>query len=92
MSWQLADPPYWDDKIESLVVAQTGEYLVSISRMIYTERIVITGLDEYPSCYTAGWDFEPGAAVAAAQAWNPDNEWEPKGYIRVACDARQRTS
>lgn len=88
MSWELADPPYWDDKIESLIVGRTGDYLVSISRMIFTERIVITGLNDYPFGYTAGWDYEPGTALAAAQAWNPEETREPTGYIRVACDAR----
>lgn len=87
--WQAVDP-YWDDKIQGTVYGFNGEWLMSIHPMLFTERICLTSTRDYPDSYSAGWDFEPGTAVAAALMWDPENELEPQGYIRVACDSRPR--
>lgn len=85
--WQSVDP-YWDDKLQSTVYGFNGNWLVSVTRMLFTDRICLTSTEDYPSFYTAGWDYEQGQAALAAMLWDPEDEWEPKGYIRCACDSR----
>lgn len=83
--------PHFDEEIQSTVVYISKEWIVSVTPMIFNDRIVLTSLQEYPRSYTAGWCYQKGgAAMLAALMWDPGEEFEPKGFIKVACDSRVR--
>lgn len=81
---------YFDEKIESVVVKETDEWIVSVSPMIFNDRVLLTHKQrDYPYWCTAGWCYDKGgAAVLAALAWDIDNEREPVGYKKMAFDSR----
>jgi hypothetical protein len=84
--------PYWDQKIQSMIVKETDEWIVSITPMIFNDRVLLTHKErDYPYGWTAGWCYDKGgAAMLAAMAWDPGVEREPLGYKKVAGDARHK--
>lgn len=81
--------PYWDDAIKSTVVQENEEWIVSVTPMIFNDRIYLTHRSEYPRSATAGFCYDKGgAAMLAAMAWDFENEREPAGHKKVAFDAR----
>ncbi len=82
--------PRWDPKIESMVVQEIGEWIVSVTPMIFNDRILLTHKErDYPYGCTAGWCYDKGgAAVLAALAWNLETEHEPAGFKKMAFDSR----
>jgi hypothetical protein len=79
----------WDDAIESLVVKETDDWIVSVTPMIYNDRLLLTMRSQYPTGWTAGWCYNKGgAAILAALAWDPDTQHDPVGYKKVAGDSR----
>jgi hypothetical protein len=77
--------PYWDKQIQSLVVKESDEWIVSVTPMLCNDRIVFTRRSSYPGCYDAGWCYDKGgAAVLAAMVWDPDTQHEPVGYKKAA--------
>lgn len=87
----MSEPePRWDDKIQSLVVSETESWIVSVTPMIFNDRVLLTSKDEYPHTWTAGWCYDKGgAALLAAQAWDPETENEPVGFKKLAGDTRR---
>lgn len=81
---------YFDEKIESLVVKQNDEWIVSVSPMLFGDRILLTNKQlDYPYGCTAGWCYDKGgAAVLAALAWDIETEHEPAGFKKKAFDSR----
>lgn len=86
----MTEPFRFDEQIQSLVIKETDEWIVSVTPMIFNDRVILTHRDQYPMTYTAGWCYDKGAAaILAAMAWNPDEEFEPVGYKKIACDSRR---
>ncbi len=82
---------YFDEKIQGMVVHKTRNWIVSVHPMIFNDRIILTSHDEYPHSYTAGFCYDKGgAAMLAALIWNPERDFEPLSYKKVACDSRDR--
>jgi hypothetical protein len=84
--------PYWDPAIESMVIKKTENWIVSVTPMIFNDRICLTHREkDYPYGYTAGFCYDKGpAAHLAALVWDPETEFEPVGHKKVACDSRER--
>lgn len=79
----------WDDTARTNVVKVVGEWIVSVTPMIFNDRVLLTHVDEWPFCWTAGWCYDKGgAAHLAAVAWDVETEREPKGYKKLAGDQR----
>lgn len=81
--------PRIDDQMQSLVIKETDQWIISVTPMLFGDRILMTHRDDYPYGYTAGWCYDKGgAAVLAALVWDPDTDHSPVGYKKVACDRR----
>lgn len=81
--------PYFDPNIQSMVYAHHGEWLVSVSPMLFNDRVLLTRRDQYPHQWVAGFCYPKGpAAPLAAMAWDPRTQDHPAGYVRLACDGR----
>ena len=77
----------WDDAIESWIIRVTEHWIVSVTPMIFNDRIVLTHRNEYPWFVTAGWCYDKGgAAHLAAAVWDPETQHEPVGYKKVAAE------
>lgn len=78
----------WDQQLRAFVVTETEEWVVSVTPMIFNNRICLTHRSQYPFAYQAGWCYPKGpAAFLAALAWNPDTfeaGGEPAGFIKRA--------
>lgn len=89
-----ADEIRFDEKLQSLVVRKTDEWIVSVTPMIFNDRVLLTSQhqyqdSEYPSP-VGGWCYDKGgSAVLAALAWNPDTEDRPVGFKKEAVNSRQ---
>lgn len=84
--------PGWDDQIRSTIVKVTEHWIVSVTPMIFNDRVCLTAHGEYPDCYTAGWCYDKGgSAVLAAMLFDPETQTEPLGYKKIAVDGRQST-
>jgi len=80
---------HWDDAMASWVVKESPEWIVSVTPMLYNDRLLFTTRQEYPHSWTAGWCYDKGgAAMLAAIAWDPDTERDPVGFKKVAGDLR----
>lgn len=88
--------PRWDDAMQSLIVKESDEWIVSVTPMIFNDRVLFSLRSDYPLGWTAGWCYDKGgAAVLAAAAWDPDTQHEPVGHKKVAASrvmASQRRS
>jgi hypothetical protein len=83
----------WNDEVQTLVVKVTENWIVSVTPMIFNDRVCLASHRDWPWGYTAGWCYDKGAAAGlAAQAWDPEKEWEPVGWKKLACDGRVRSS
>jgi hypothetical protein len=81
--------PYFDAQIGSLVIKESADWIVSVTPMIFNDRVLLTMRQDYPFTVTAGWCYDKGpAAVLAAQAWDPDTEPTPAGFKKEAFNAR----
>lgn len=81
--------PHWDEEIKAVVVKETEEWIVSVSPMIFNDRICLTHRDQYPYSWTAAWCYDKGgAAMLAALVWDPETDSAPSGYKKVAGDSR----
>lgn len=81
--------PYWDNAIESMVYAHHGDWMVSVTPMLFNDRILLAHRDHYPLRWVAGFCYDKGGAAGlAAQIWNPLVTHEPLGYKEVAADER----
>lgn len=81
----------WNAEIASQIVAVTEHWIVSVTPMIYNDRVVLSRLerDEWRTGYVAGFCYDKGgSAILAALAWDPEVDREPVGYKKVAADAR----
>ncbi len=79
----------WDENIQSLVIKETDEWIVSVTPMIYNDRVLFSYRSDYPWGCSAGWCYDKGgAAILAAVAWDPAAEREPAAYKKCAFDAR----
>lgn len=86
----LDTKPHWDEKMQSLVVKEDDEWIVSVSPMMLNDRICLTHRNEYPHSYTAGWCYDQGgSAVLAALVWDHTAEPEPAGFKKKAFDLRE---
>lgn len=86
----MAEPPYFDPKIESVVYQETDDWIVSVTPMIFNDRLLFTTRADYPHSWTAGWCYDKGgAAPLAAQIWDPNTERDPVGFKKVAGDSRE---
>ncbi len=80
----------WDPAIGSWIVKETDDWIVSVTPMIFNDRVLFTQRAEYPNFCTAGWCYDKGpAAILAAMAWDPDTQHSPVGHKKVAFDARR---
>lgn len=71
------------------VVKVTDDWIVSVTPMIFNDRICLTDRNEWPNTYTAGFCYDKGgAAILAALAWDPDTEPYPDGFKKIARDSR----
>jgi hypothetical protein len=81
--------PYFDVQIGSLVIKESADWIVSVTPMIFNDRVLLTLRSEYPFSAVAGWCYDKGgAAVLAAQAWDPDTQPTPAGFKKEAFNAR----
>jgi hypothetical protein len=83
----------WDSRLGAYKVKEGRDWLVSVSPMIFNDRVLLTDRQEYETsrypCYLAGWCYDKGgAAVIAALAWDPDTEHRPVGFKKEAFDSR----
>ena len=85
---------HWDDHLQSMVIKETENWIVSVTPMLFNDRVLLTQQSEYSSKYpgyTSGWCYDKGgAAVLAARVFDPDTEHEPVGYKKAAFDGRKR--
>jgi hypothetical protein len=80
----------WDEQIQSYVVTVTANWIVSVTPMIFNDRICLTHRRDYPWFITSGWCYDKGAAAhLAAAVFDPETEHEPVGYKKVAVDQRE---
>ena len=82
-----------DKKLGSVIIKRTENWIVSVTPMIYNDRVLLTLASEYDNSpypgWEAGWCYDKGgAAVLAAVAWDPETEREPLGYKKLAADRR----
>lgn len=81
--------PYLDEPTQSKVVGHFGDWMVSVTPMLFNDRILLTHRDGYPMFVTAGFCYDKGgAAMLAAYMWNPEQTDLPLGYKKIAYDAR----
>ena len=81
--------PYWDQEMQSLVIQETPEWIVSVTPMIYNHRICLTSRTEYPNSWTAAWCYATSlGAHLAALTWDIETQHEPEGFIKCAGDRR----
>ena len=67
--------------------------MVSVTPMIFNDRVVLTHRRDYPLFVTAGFCYDKGgAAMLAALMWNPEETERPLGYKKIAYDAREEVS
>lgn len=79
----------WDAELCSFVVKESLEWVVSVTPMIFNDRVLLTHRREYPTLWVAGWCYDKGgAAFLAAMAWDPDTERAPVGFKKLAADRR----
>jgi hypothetical protein len=82
----------WDDQLRSWIVKRTEHWIVSVTPMMFNDRVCLTSHREYPRTYTAGWCYDKnGSAFLAAYAFDPETEHAPVGFKKVAADARTLT-
>jgi hypothetical protein len=80
---------HYDEKMASWVIKETDDWVVSVTPMIFNDRLLFTTRADYPMSWTAGWCYDKGgAAHLAALAWDPDTQRDPVGFKKVAGDAR----
>lgn len=85
----LVAEPYWDDRMQSLIVKESDEWIVSVTPMIFNDRVLFSMKADYPWGWTAGWCYDKGGgAVLAAVAWDPDTQHSPVGFKKIAGDGR----
>ena len=73
--------PYYDENIHSMVYGHYEDLMVSVTPMLFNDRVCVTRAEEYPTAYTAGWCYDKGGAAGlAAMAWNPLETDEPVGF------------
>lgn len=81
----------WGVEVQTHVVKVTENWIVSVTPMIYNDRICLTSHAEWPDGYTAGFCYDKGGSAAlAARVWDPETQREPVGYKKIACDARPK--
>lgn len=80
----------WSDEAQTHVVKVTEDWIVSVTPMIFNDRICLTSHAEWPDEYTAGFCYDKGgSAHLAALVWDPETQDRPVGFKKIACDARQ---
>lgn len=86
----VVDGAVWDEAIEGWVLRRTSEWIVSVSvAYLFNDRLILTRVEQYPRLYAAGWCYpKGGAAFAAGAVFDPERDWEPVGFLRVAVDDR----
>lgn len=84
--------PYFDPEIASTVVKESDEWIVSVTPMIFNDRIFLTHKTyDYPHGATAGFCYDKGgSAMLAAMAWDFEHDHEPPGHKKVAFDSRPK--
>lgn len=82
--------PGWSSEAETMVVKVTDSWIVSVTPMIFNDRILLARREDWPGRgYTAGFCYDKGPAAAlAAAVWDPETERYPVGYKKIACDGR----
>jgi hypothetical protein len=81
----------WNDDIQTSIVKITDEWIIGVTPMIYNNRVVLMNKSEWRTGYTAGFCYDKGAAAAlAALAWDPEEDFYPAGFKKIACDSRQK--
>lgn len=87
----LPTPEQWDEDTQSFVVKVTEHWIVSVCPMIFNDRLLLSAHEDYPWGWTAGWCYDKGPlAHLAAVVFDPEAEWEPVGFKKLAADARSR--
>lgn len=77
--------PGWDPAIGSYIIKTEGPWIVSVTPMIFNDRIMLTHIDEYPHTASAGYCYEKGSAAGlAAHAWSVLHQPCPVGYKKIA--------
>lgn len=80
----------WDDQMRSAIIKRTEHWIVSVTPMMFNDRVLLTSHEEYPWLWTAGFCYDKGgAAYVAAAIWDPETELRPVGYKKVAADGRE---
>lgn len=80
----------WDNDRAAFMVKETATHYIDLVPMIYNVRVVMTPKDA-PLGYDAGWCY-PGLleAAAAVEAWDPDTQHRPEGFIKEAAARQER--
>lgn len=72
-----------------VVVQVTEHWVVGVVPQAYNDRVLLCSHEEWRTSWTAGFCYDRGpAAMLAAAAWDPEREWFPVGFKKVAGDAR----
>jgi hypothetical protein len=80
--------PMWDKALGGVVVKETDKWLVSVTPMIFNDRVLFHWREHLPH-HDAGWCYDKGgAAILAALAWDPEVDDKPVGYKKEAWDGR----
>lgn len=81
--------PGYDLETDSVVIKVTEHWVVSVARMMFNDRILLTHRTDWPIEVTAGWCYDRGLpATAAAAVFDPENERAPVGFKKLAFDSR----
>lgn len=82
---------YWDPELETQVIHQDGPWIVSVSPMLFNDRVLLTHEDQrHLGTYTSGYCYDKGAAAAlAAAAWFPTRQLQPVGFKKIAAEGRE---
>lgn len=92
MSEALVPEFEWDNKLGAWVVKRTEHWIVSVTPMLFNDRVCLTSHLEYPRTWTAGWCYDQnGSAFLAALAFDPESERQPVGFKKLAADHRPLT-
>jgi hypothetical protein len=80
---------YYDDRLGSVVVRKDGPWIVSVTPMLFNDRVLLTHEGNYPHFWTSGYCYDKdGSAPLAAAMWNPLVDERPKGYKKIAGEDR----
>lgn len=76
--------------VHGWIIQETPEYQVAVCKLIYHFRVVIQKPNDdgwtHGWCYSGNGAYDLFHATVGAVAWHPDEDPEPWGWYKRACD------